>query len=193
MGHSATHQQLHEYFNSRQFDRIEEALASSFLYEDLPRALTIKSHAEFIDYLNEWAGGFSDANVGSPQYVDGPDHSVALFHARGLNDGSIAGMPPTGKRMDVPFCEILHYGSDGQVTSGEIYYDQVTMLTQLGVIEAPAPSDSAESPADVVRSLFAAMDRLDFSVIRSLAADDAQGVDEIARRCCVARTTCWRT
>src|SRR3954463_2198583 len=32
MGHSATHRQLHEYFNDREFDRMTEHFGQSFLY-----------------------------------------------------------------------------------------------------------------------------------------------------------------
>jgi len=34
--------------------------------------------------------------------------------------------------MDLPFAELLEYDADGKVRYGAIYYDQVTMLTQLG-------------------------------------------------------------
>ena len=40
--------------------------------------------------------------------------------------------------MDVPFCEIFRYNADGKVESGEIYYDQLSIMTQLGHIEVPS-------------------------------------------------------
>jgi ketosteroid isomerase-like protein len=42
----------------------------------------------------------------------------------------------TGKRMDMLFCEILHV-QDDRVIGGEMFYDQLTMLSQLGLAEAP--------------------------------------------------------
>ncbi len=39
--------------------------------------------------------------------------------------------------MDLPFCEILYWTPEGQVESAEIYYDQMTMLGQLGHLELP--------------------------------------------------------
>ena len=41
--------------------------------------------------------------------------------------------------MDMPFCEVIRYDSDGRATSGKIFYDQLTMLTQLGHAQPPAP------------------------------------------------------
>ena len=39
--------------------------------------------------------------------------------------------------MDVALWEMLHFDADGMVTSGEIIYDQATILMQLGHIEMP--------------------------------------------------------
>jgi hypothetical protein len=33
-----------------------------------------------------------------------------------------------------------HFDADGRVVGGEIYYDQVTLLTQLGLLPVPSPA-----------------------------------------------------
>lgn len=59
---------------------------------------------------------------------------------RGTNDGPMGPAHAiTGKRTDMAYCEILRV-QNGRVTSGEIFYDQLTMLTQLGLAEAPVPA-----------------------------------------------------
>ena len=180
MGHSDTHRTLHDLFNARNFGEIEDHLAPGFLYEDLPRTITIKTPGEFTDWLKGWVASFSDGTIGSPQYVEGADHSVAMYHGRGTNDGAMGPYPATGRSVDVPFCEVLHYASDGTVLSGEVYYDQLSILGQLGHI--PAPGAAADSLQPVLRRLFAAFDTLDAATINELSTDDAQGIDEIARR-----------
>ncbi|NUR06952.1 MAG: SnoaL-like domain-containing protein [Nocardioidaceae bacterium] len=136
MGHSDTHRQMHDAFNTRDFDTIAERMAPGFIFEDLPQGVTVKTTGELVDYLRSWSAAFSDASIGSARYSEGPDHSVALFHARGHNDGAFGPMQPTGKAVDVPFCEVAHYASDGSVLSVELYYDRVTLLEQLGVMPA---------------------------------------------------------
>ena len=37
--------------------------------------------------------------------------------------------------MDLPFCELMRFDESGQIVSGGLYYDQLTMMTQLGHIE----------------------------------------------------------
>jgi hypothetical protein len=38
--------------------------------------------------------------------------------------------------MSLPFCEICHFGKQGRIVSGGCYYDQYTLLTQLGHLQA---------------------------------------------------------
>jgi hypothetical protein len=40
--------------------------------------------------------------------------------------------------VSLPFCEICHFDKKGKTVSGGCYYDQYTLLTQLGHIEALA-------------------------------------------------------
>jgi hypothetical protein len=44
-------------------------------------------------------------------------------------------MKPTGRKMSLPFCEICHFDKQGGPESGSCYYDQYTLLTQLGYIQ----------------------------------------------------------
>ena len=181
MGYSDTHRRLHEMFNERRFGEIEAACAPGFMYEDVARALTIKTAGEFTEYLRSWTTGFGDASVGSPQYVDGPDHSVCTFHGRGTNDGPMEALPATGRQMDLVFTEVLHFATDGSLLSGELNYDQLTLLTQLGLASPPGVREGM-SAEEAVRDLFATFDSMDVEAMKRRVADDGQGIDEIARR-----------
>ena len=56
------------------------------------------------------------------------------FTVLGTNDGPLGSLKPTGRKMSLPFCEICHFDKEGHVVSGSCYYDQYTLLTQLGHI-----------------------------------------------------------
>ena len=182
MAHSDTHRLLHAMFNDRAFDQIEPHLAPGYLYEDLPQGLTIKTGGEFVDYLKAWVAGFSDGRVDNATYLDGPDFSVATYHGRGVNDGQFGPIPATGRSVDLPFCEVLHFASDGSVLSGENYYDQLSMMRQLGLAPDPHEVVADEGLEPAVRRIFAAYDALDVEAAKQMMATDAQGVDEISRR-----------
>jgi hypothetical protein len=97
----------------------------------------MKGPREFADWCQQWVDGFSDARVDDPRYIDGGDHTVAIFQGRGTNDGRLGPLPATGRRMDLPFCEVMQYDQDGHITGGEIFYDTTTMMVQLGHMQPP--------------------------------------------------------
>ena len=80
----------------------------------------------------------SDAHCAEARYLDAGNTSVALFTGRGLNDGQMGPFPPSNKELAFPLCEVLTYDESGKVASGELYYDQATLLAQMGVSAAPA-------------------------------------------------------
>ena len=131
------HRLAHEAFNGRDWERMRSLTAETIAYDDRPRNLQMRSAGEFMAWLQEWATGMSDARVTSPEYLDAGEYSVCRFAGQGTTDGPLGPMRAvTGERMDMPFCEILRI-QDDKIAGGEIFYDQLTMLTQLGLAEAP--------------------------------------------------------
>jgi SnoaL-like polyketide cyclase len=132
MGHADTHRHMHSLAAAQDFDAFDEHLAASFSYDDRARGITVKSADEFKEWLRGWFTSFSDARPDEGRYLEGADFSLSLFQGRGINDGPLGELPPTNRQMDLPFAELLEYDADGKVRYGAIYYDQVTLLTQLG-------------------------------------------------------------
>jgi len=137
MGSVDTHRAAHEAFNRRAYDEVVREFAEDALYTDHPRNLTTKGHREFVDWLKGWTTAFSDAKVDQPRYIDGGNYSVCIFQARGTNDGSMGPLTGTGRRMDLPFCEVFEFDDQGKIVVGELFYDSTTMMVQLGIMEPP--------------------------------------------------------
>ncbi len=134
------HRAAHDAFNQRDWEQMRSLMADPIAYSDRPRGLALESFDEFLGWLKEWTTGMSDARVSDPDYLEAGEYSVCRFNGQGTNDGPMGpAQATTGRRMDMPFCEILRV-QDGRVISGEIIYDQLTMLTQLGLAEAPVPA-----------------------------------------------------
>jgi steroid delta-isomerase-like uncharacterized protein len=121
-----------ESFNRRDFDGALKNVAENYTNNDHPRENTMKGKNKFREFLEGWAKAFSDGRIVNPQYVDAGDTVIAQFTFEGLNDGSYLGLPPTGHRISVPVCEIVRYDSNGRAISANLYYDQYTIMTQLG-------------------------------------------------------------
>lgn len=135
-----SHRAAHAAFNRRDYDQAVQNFRDDVQYTDHPRNLTTKGPVEFIDWMKGWTTAFSDAKVEDVRYIDGGDHTVAIFQGRGTNDGAMGPIQPTGRRMNLAYCEVFRYDSEGRVVAGEMFYDTMTMMVQLGLMAPPPTS-----------------------------------------------------
>lgn len=132
-----TYMAAHRGFNVRDFDAVVKLMAEDVIYHDRARDTTFRGRAGFKDFMQGWVASFSDAQVSEPTYIDAGDTVIAQFVGRGVNDGPIGPLPATGKPMKFEYCEILRFNDKGQVVSGDAYYDQLSILVQLGHAAVP--------------------------------------------------------
>lgn len=138
MGNVETHRAAHDAFNRRAFDEAARPMREDAIYTDHPRNHSVKGPLEFTDWMQGWMTAMSDARISDPHYIDGGDYTVCMFHGQGTNDGQMGPLQATGRRMDLPMCEVLRYDAQGKITAGEIFYDAATMMVQFGLAE-PMP------------------------------------------------------
>jgi steroid delta-isomerase-like uncharacterized protein len=128
----------HQAFNRRDWTGLVQNFAADFEYTDQARGVTLKGPQEFVDYLRtNWVAAFSDTAITEVGYIEAAGHSVAHFTCAGTNDGAFGPMPRTGRRIAAPCCEVMRFNAAGKIVSGSLYYDQVTILVQLGHMEPP--------------------------------------------------------
>ena len=125
----------HESWNKRDFAGVVSNAVKGLAYSDHGRNITLNTRDKFREWTEGWAKAFSDGRITNPQYIDAGDVVVAQFTVEGTNDGPLGSMKPTGRKMSLPFCEICHFDKQGRIVSGGCYYDQYTLLTQLGHIQ----------------------------------------------------------
>jgi len=123
----------HESWNKRDFAGVVKNAAEGLVYTDNARALTYNGRDKFREWTEAWAKAFSDGRITNPEYIDAGDSVIAQFMVVGTNDGPFGSMQPTERKVSLPFCEICHFDK-GRMVSGGCYYDQYTLLTQLGQI-----------------------------------------------------------
>jgi predicted ester cyclase len=128
----------HESWNKRDFPGVVKNAAEGLVYTDNARAVTFNSRDKFREWTEEWAKAFPDGLITNAEYIDAGDIVIAQFTVVGTNNGSLGSMKPTGRKMSLPFCEICHFDKRGRTVSGGCYYDQYTLMTQLGQIPLPA-------------------------------------------------------
>lgn len=130
---------VYDGFNRRDFDAATQAVAETCVWTDHARGITVKTREEFRDILEDWAGAFADGQITDIRAWDAGNTIVVQFVGRGTNDGAMGNMPATGRRVAVPFCDVIRFDDRGQIVAGETYFDLYGMLVQLGHVEPPAP------------------------------------------------------
>ncbi len=133
----ATVKAIHQGFNDRNWDAVKGPIAQGCVFTD-GRGVEHDGPDGFAGgYSKGWADAFSDGKITEAVYHDAGDTVVTEFVGRGTNDGSLGPMPATGRSAVLPYSEIYHFDADGKVVSGRAYFDQLGMLVQLGLAEAP--------------------------------------------------------
>jgi steroid delta-isomerase-like uncharacterized protein len=125
----------HESWNRRDFQGLVRNAAEGLVYTDTARSLTFNSRDTFRRWTEDWATAFSDGRIINPEYTDAGDVVIAQFKAEGTNDGPLGSFKPTGRKMSLAFCEIARFDKQGRIVSGSCYYDQYTLLAQLGHVQ----------------------------------------------------------
>jgi predicted ester cyclase len=128
----------YESWNRRDFDAMVSEAAPTLSYTDRARNVSYKSPNEFKNFASGWAKAFPDAKITQPTFIDAGNTVIAQFTAVGTNTGPLGSLPPTGRKMTLLFCEICRFDSNGKMTGGDVYYDQLSMMAQLGHVKAPA-------------------------------------------------------
>jgi steroid delta-isomerase-like uncharacterized protein len=122
----------HESWNSRDFDGVVRNVSDTLTYTDKALNHTFRSRNEFRKMVETWAAAFPDGKITTASYIDAGDTVIAQFTVEGTNTGTFAGLPPTGRRVKFEMCEICRCDKNGIALSGVNYYDQYSILTQLG-------------------------------------------------------------
>jgi steroid delta-isomerase-like uncharacterized protein len=106
-----------------------------------PGAGTIEGLEGFLAYERGFHDAFPDGHMEVKSWVEGQGCIAVQGVFTGTQTGAMVGpggeIPPTNRRLELPFGDFFQV-SGGRITRHEIYYDQVTFLSQLGLMPAPA-------------------------------------------------------
>lgn len=127
---------LYDAFNARDFDRSLSLAAPDVKWVNLTTGEEYRGHEGMRNYMTRWTSAFPDAKVTIRKITADEETVVTEFEGKGHHDGVLklpnGEIPPTGRDVDMPFCEIVRV-KNGQIVEGRIYFDSATMLRQLGI------------------------------------------------------------
>jgi steroid delta-isomerase-like uncharacterized protein len=129
----------HEAFNQRDFAAMTSRYADGITWTDHAQGRTFRTPQEFRDdFLANWLRASTDIRITDPRYTDAGQTVVSQFIAVGTHDGPLGPVPATGEQFALALCEMWHFDASGRVIGGDLYYDQLSLLVQLGVMPQPS-------------------------------------------------------
>jgi len=84
--------------------------------------------------------------IGQGQVVD--ELIIRFTHSIRM-DWLLPGVPPTGKRVEVPFVAIIRFDGD-KIVHEHLYWDQASLLVQIGLLDRALPVRGGEIAAQVL-------------------------------------------
>jgi predicted ester cyclase len=138
--HGRSEAKFVEAFNAHDEDRIRELNAENAVFE-APGDVHVEGRDATTEYAMAWLRAFPDARLTVKHELTDGDWVVQESTFEGTHDGTLSSpagdIPPTNRRLNGHGVQILKVDGD-VVTDTRLYFDQVQILTQLGLMPEPA-------------------------------------------------------
>lgn len=119
------------------------AEGGEFVWPGLP---PMKGRQAVVAFYATLLGAFPDIEVKILHIVERENAAGVEYEATGTNTGRLPGpageLPPTGRRVTMRAASIGSVDDDGRIKVQHEYFDQVELLTQLGLMPAPVGVDA---------------------------------------------------
>ena len=108
-------------------------------YELIATGEVHDGEAEVRAYFAETRAAFPDQANEPLAFHHADDAVVVEFVLRGTHLGPLRGLPPTGGSFECRMCAIFLFDAGGErIVAERVYFDQATILRQLGVAHDPS-------------------------------------------------------
>lgn len=99
--------------------------------------------AAFHEFTRAFHAGVPDMALSLNRAYDAGDSIIVEGTFTGTHTGTLHGpdgeIPPTGRPFELEFCDLFEL-RDGKIAAHRIYYDQLSLFTQLGLLPAATPA-----------------------------------------------------
>ena len=135
MNLDATMRRIYDLINTGDLNGFSTLLADDFVdHEELPGLAPTKEGVTA--FFRTFVAAFPDLRMVVQDVVASGDKAVARVRATGTHQGPFMGLPPTGRRIDVPLIDIMRFDAHGRACEHWGVLDQLAMMQQLGAIPA---------------------------------------------------------
>jgi steroid delta-isomerase-like uncharacterized protein len=130
-----------EISNDASWDRLSDVVASDFRRHSAATAgEPVRSLEEFIALQQGFMITFPDQHVRLDQIIAEGDYVAIRATYTGTQSGPIGDFPASGNKVNGPFIAFFRIES-GKIAELWVEWDNVDMLTQMGMFPPPKPSN----------------------------------------------------
>jgi len=135
---SAIVRRLNDAINAHDASRAEALLDPAFTYTGADGQVSARGPKAMAAFLETFFAAFPDLHDDVRQLHAAGDHVVIVeVITEGTHKGELMGLPPTGRRIALPNCQVWEV-RDGKIFLGREYFDSAVMMQQLGVAAGAA-------------------------------------------------------
>ena len=127
-----------EAFNRHDEKSFVEPIADKAKSVDIPTGDTFTGKDGARQTFQRWHQAFPDGKVTVKQQLISGDTLVLQFTGEGTQSGPLGPFPPSNKRARTEFISVNKFDSQGKIIETTMYYDQLSLLAQLGHLPIPA-------------------------------------------------------
>jgi ketosteroid isomerase-like protein len=129
----------------KDFDTVRECYAPDAVLTT-PDAGTIHGVDRIVDYFRETIAPLSDLTWEPTRELEAGDCAIDEGWQGGRHTGDMVlpdgrTLPATGKQLRIRSCDVAQV-ENGVITRHDLYYDQMEFMAQLGLLEAPAATQT---------------------------------------------------
>ncbi len=134
--------QFTEATNAADWVRLADIVAEDFArHSAATMGPPVTSRDEFVQLQETFLTSFPDQRVSIEQLIAERDRVAALAIYTATHTGPMGDVPATGRAVRAPFLAIFRIEA-GRIAELWVEWDNVAMLTQLGLFPPPAPPSS---------------------------------------------------
>jgi steroid delta-isomerase-like uncharacterized protein len=126
-----------EAFNAHDESAIRALTADDCVFEG-PGGVRLEGGEAVTGYAMVWLNAFSDAKLTAHDVVMAGDWVAHTGTFKGTHDGTLSGpdgdVPATGRTLEGRCSQFVRF-VDGKAVEEHLYYDQMDVVTQLGLME----------------------------------------------------------
>ena len=136
---AAAGQSVFDAWERRDFDAMVANMSDDVTITEFPGGgQPIEGKAAVKEWYQSWVVACPDSVADASVAAASDDTVVVSGVYAGTNTGTFGPFAATGRSVSLPYVNVLRFDSDGQLVRIAAYFDQLTLLTQLGHMEAPA-------------------------------------------------------